>query len=158
IFNHEFNQLYEALVAGRENPLRPLKVQYADFAIWQRSAMATGAFNDGLAYWQKQLSRIAAPLRLTSKRPSEQIGGLAEERRLRLLTPQLCGELQRLGIQERASLFMVLLTSFQILLAKWSGQTDIPVGVIVANRTRPEIAKLIGCFVNVVVVRATVAP
>ena len=44
------------------------------------------------------------------------------------------------------------------MLAKWSGQTDIPVGVIVANRTRPEIAKLIGCFVNVVVVRATVAP
>ena len=58
VFNHEFTVLYEAYQDGRENPLAPLPIQYADFAVWQRHWLDGGPLNEGLKYWKHQLAGI----------------------------------------------------------------------------------------------------
>ena len=69
VFNHELMVLYEAFHEGRENPLRPLQVQYADFALWQRKWLEGGALDRGLTYWKQQLAGIPARLELPADRP-----------------------------------------------------------------------------------------
>jgi non-ribosomal peptide synthetase component F len=66
--------------------------------------------------------------------------------------------LRELARRDGATLFMVLLAAYQVLLARWSGQQDIVVGVPIAGRSTPEIEGLIGFFVNTLALRATVDP
>src|SRR5205823_4552340 len=69
VFNREFMMLYEAYREGGENPLKPLAVQYADFALWQRSWLEGGALEEGLKYWTEQLAGIPEELELPTDRP-----------------------------------------------------------------------------------------
>ena len=69
----------EAFREGRENPLRPLRVQYADFALWQRKWLEGGALDRGLAYWKQQLAGIPARLELPADRPRPEMQTFAGE-------------------------------------------------------------------------------
>ena len=69
VFNRELTVLYEAYREGRDNPLQPLAVQYADFALWQRSWLDGGALDEGLGYWKEQLAGIPERLELPTDRP-----------------------------------------------------------------------------------------
>jgi iturin family lipopeptide synthetase A len=152
ILVHELSVLYSAFARGLPSPLPELRVQYADYAVWQREGLAGEPLAEQLAYWRRQLSGMPdLQLRLDHQRPAlpsfrgaKEILGFDEEasRRLRELG-------QRLG----ATPFMVTLAAFQILLYHYTGQTDIVVGTNVANRNRPEVQGLIGFFVNSLVLR-----
>ena len=153
VFYRELAALYEAFVTGQPSPLPELPIQYADFSIWQRRRMESDVLQRQLAYWRRQLEGVPPILELPSDRPRPAAlsyrGGDVS-----LLLPQsLHGALGALGRSEGATIFMTLLAGFQLLLARWSGQSDVVVGAPIAGRTRVELEGLIGFFVNTLVMR-----
>src|SRR5258708_16570686 len=153
VFNHELMVLYEAFREGRENPLRPLRVQYADFALWQRKWLEGGALDRGLAYWKEELAGIPARLELPGDRPRPEMQTFdGETCSLTLSAAQVEG-LKRLSQEHQATLYMTLLAAFGMLLSRYSGQDDIVVGSPIANRQEEQLEALIGFFVNSLVMR-----
>ncbi|OIK23782.1 non-ribosomal peptide synthetase [Streptomyces malaysiense] len=143
---------YAARRAGREVRLPPLPVQYGDFAVWQRERAESGALEPQLAYWERVLARTPA-LELPTDRPRPAAftgrGGAVEID----LPAELAHRVDAFARERGATRFMVLLAAAQAVLARWSGQTDVPVGTPVAGRGRLELEPLVGFFVNTVVLR-----
>ncbi|MBA2930407.1 amino acid adenylation domain-containing protein [Pseudomonas sp. CCUG 57209] len=150
----ELIALYAGFSQQQPVSLPDLPVQYADYGVWQRQWMEAGERERQLAYWTEQLGGEQTVLELPADhtRPSEQSYRGAQ---LELaLGHELNQSLKQLAQQQGVTLFMLLLASFQTLLHRYSGQTDIRVGVPIANRNRVETEGLIGFFVNTQVLRA----
>ena len=150
----ELVQLYAAYSRGLELALPALPIQYADYALWQRSWMEAGEKERQLAYWTGLLGGEQPVLELPFDRPrparqSHRGAQLGFE-----LSRELVEAVRALAQREGASSFMLLLASFQALLYRYSGQADIRVGVPIANRNRVETERLIGFFVNTQVLKA----
>ncbi|HKG15027.1 MAG TPA: amino acid adenylation domain-containing protein [Pyrinomonadaceae bacterium] len=152
----ELAALYEAYVRGEESPLEELGVQYGDYALWQREQMTGEALETQLAYWKNQLAGAPQMLELPTTRPRSVAKVFRGAREELTLSPQLTGWLKALSRGEGATLYMTLLAAFDVLLWRYSGQTDILVGSPIANRNRAETEPLIGFFVNTLVLRARV--
>ncbi|WDY56393.1 non-ribosomal peptide synthase/polyketide synthase [Pseudomonas sp. PSKL.D1] len=152
----ELMQLYLGFVEQRPVHLPALAIQYADYAVWQRRWMEAGGSEQQLAYWREQLGDRQPVLELPTDRPRAAQPSLRGARFDLPLDRTLSQALQALAQQEQATLFMLLLASFQVLLHRYSGQTDIRVGVPTANRNRVETDRLLGFFVNTQVLRADV--
>ncbi|MDR0281377.1 MAG: amino acid adenylation domain-containing protein, partial [Paucimonas sp.] len=150
----ELVRLYEGFSQGRETRLDLLPIQYADYALWQRQWMEAGEQQRQLDYWTAQLGGEQPVLELPTDRPRPAIQQLAGARHAVALEPALVDRLKAVAREQGVTLFMLLLASFQTLLQRHSGQTDIRVGVPIANRTRAETEKLIGFFVNTQVLKA----
>ncbi|MDO7912914.1 amino acid adenylation domain-containing protein, partial [Pseudomonas sp. 22-AL-CL-001] len=149
---------YARACQGDATRLPALAVQYADYAQWQRQWMAAGERERQLAYWVEQLGgeQTVLALPLDRPRPAEQSYRGAQ---LDLRVPDtLAASLRALAERHDVTLFMLLLAAFQALLQRYTGQTDIRVGVPVGNRNRVETEALIGFFVNTQVLRAEVDP
>ncbi|MGF6097386.1 amino acid adenylation domain-containing protein [Pseudomonas sp. 18175] len=134
--------------AGQGAPLADLPIQYADYAIWQRSWMEAGELERQLAFWQGELGGEQPVLQLPADHmrpafPSGRGGGVELQ-----LPPALSAALLELAKARGVTVFMLLLASFQSLLYRYTGQADVRIGVPSANRNRPEIEGLIGFFVN----------
>jgi amino acid adenylation domain-containing protein len=157
VFNREFEVLYEAYREGRENPLEPLPVQYADFALWQRKWLGAGVLDEGMEYWKGQLAGIAErrlELPLDRVRPAVQTfsGGAYQV----VLTEEQAAGVKGVSQENHATLYMTLLTGLGVLLARYSGQEDIVVGSPIANRQDAQLEELIGFFLNTLVLRMRV--
>jgi amino acid adenylation domain-containing protein len=150
----EVAALYEAYAEGGESPLAELPIQYADYAQWQREWLNGAALDEQLGYWREQLSGAPPLLELPTDRPRPAIQSFRGGRVRFALGPEFSKELEALSRREGATLFMTLLTAWQALLSRYSGQTDICVGAPIAGRTRSEVEGLIGFFVNTLVIRA----
>jgi hypothetical protein len=150
IFKHEFARCYVAFGEGRQADLADLPVQYADFALWQHQSLQTGA---QVSYWNRQLDGAPTVLELPTDRPRGAVRTFRGGRERMALAESLVHSVKALAHRERATLFMVLLAVFQTLLHRYSRQEDILVGVSVAGRNRAETERLIGCFVNALVLR-----
>ncbi|WP_053817198.1 non-ribosomal peptide synthetase, partial [Pseudomonas aeruginosa] len=150
----ELIALYGARRQGIEATLPDLPIQYADYAIWQRHWLEAGERERQLEYWMARLGGGQTVLELPTDRQRPALPSYRGARH-ELRLPQALGrQLQALAQREGATLFMLLLASFQALLHRYSGQDDIRVGVPVANRNRVETERLIGFFVNTQVLRA----
>ncbi|MEU3822374.1 amino acid adenylation domain-containing protein [Streptomyces sp. NPDC030392] len=148
----ELTACYTARLAGGRAELPDLPVQYGDFAVWQRRAAEDGALDGPLDYWESALAGLA-PLELPTDRPRPAVWsgrGAAIEVDL---PPSLAEGLDELARRHGATRFMVLLAVVQIVLARWSGQSDVAVGTPVAGRGQLELERLVGLFVNTVVLR-----
>jgi amino acid adenylation domain-containing protein len=149
----ELDALYDAYRAGRESPLADLPVQYADYAVWQRAHLRGEVLEAQLAHWRAQLSNLPALLALPTDHPrpaTQTYDGAYEQVEL---PAELLSGLRALGRREGATLYMVLLAAFQVLLGKYAGTEDVVVGAPIAGRTRRELEGLIGFFVNSLVLR-----
>jgi hypothetical protein len=146
-FNREFMLLYEAFHQNQADPLQPLSVQYADFALWQRKWL-DATLADQLAYWKHQLAGIPEELALPKDRtrPLRQTfdAGACQIS----LSPEQTAALKQLSNGSQATLFMTLLALFATLLQRYSGQDDIVLGSPIANRQEEQLEPLIGFFVN----------
>jgi len=153
LFN-ELSQLYQARIEGRESPLPARAIQYSDFARWQRQWLKPGNadFDALLAYWRQQLNALPT-LDLPADRPRPETPSHRGARYNFTLPETLTQDLRALGNREGCTLFTALLTGFNILLQRMSGQAEIIVGTDVANRNRSEVEGLIGFFVNQLVLR-----
>ncbi|MEL0601303.1 MAG: amino acid adenylation domain-containing protein, partial [Planktothrix rubescens PR222] len=153
VFIEELTALYNANNQGQPSPLKPLPIQYADFAIWQRKWLQGEVLENQLNYWKKQLADAPnfLPLPTDKSRPAVQtFTGAYQEFQLSL---ELTQKLTELSQQQGVTMFMTLLAVYGTLLYRYTGQSDILIGTPIANRNRREIESLIGFFVNTLVMR-----
>jgi amino acid adenylation domain-containing protein len=155
VLRHELTVLYDAYSVGALSPLPVLPIQYADFAYWQRQWQHSAAMQAQLAYWKQQLRHPLPVLQLPTDRPrtGEPLSFLRTARQAVVLPRALSEALKSLGHREGSTLFMTLLAAFKILLYGYTGQEDLCVGSLIANRHRLETEGLIGLFVNTVILR-----
>ena len=137
--------------------LTKLPIQFADFATWQQKWLQSEARNNQLLYWEQQLKNYPRELSLPTDYPRQAIQTFKGARLFFTLSPELSEQLRGLSQQHNATLFMTLLTAFNILLYRYSGQDNILVGSTVTSRDRPEIANLIGLFVNNLIFRTNLS-
>ncbi len=140
--------------AYRGQPLPDSPFHYADFVRRQRDWLTGSRLQTLLDYWQKQLANPPPALSLPTARPRPPRQTFAAAEETVALPHSLVQSLRQLAQSEESTLFMVMLAAFQTLLARYSGQTDIWVGVPIANRPRPELADMVGMFANTLVLRA----
>lgn len=157
IFERELQTLYLAFQSGQPSPLPELEVQYADFACWEQQRSRGDLWQQQLTYWKHTLAE-------TSEQPllygdhARQFAQDASRAGVAFTVPaSVTQELRALSAREGVTLFMILLAAFQLLLFQYSGRDDIIVGTPVTRRSRSELEPLIGCFLNMLVLRTDVA-
>ena len=153
IFVREFGALYEAFRDGRPSPLPDLPMQYGDYAVWQRSWLQGEVLENELLYWRRQLAGLQT-LELPTDFPRPAVLTRRGKRVPFYVLPQTVRNLEILSREQGVTLFMTLLTVFQVVLGHWAGQEDVTVGTDIANRNRLETETLIGFFVNQLVLRS----
>ncbi|HEX7287366.1 MAG TPA: amino acid adenylation domain-containing protein [Candidatus Angelobacter sp.] len=153
IFVREFGALYEALRDGRPSPLPDPSMQYSDYAVWQRSWLQGEVLENELQYWRQQLAGLET-LELPTDFPRPAVLTRRGKRVLFHVSPQTVRGLEILSREQGVTLFMTLLTVFQVVLGHWAGQQDVTIGTDIANRNRLETENLIGFFVNQLVLRS----
>jgi len=153
ILSNEMAALYRGLSRGEPAALPTLPLQYSDFAIWQRQWLQGEVLEAQLDFWRKQLAEAPSLLELPTDRPRPLRQTYRGARTPFVLDAPLTAQLLDLSRSQGATLFMVLEAAFALCLSRYSGTEDILIGTPVANRTRPETEKLIGLFVNTLVMR-----
>ncbi|MEJ7675699.1 MAG: condensation domain-containing protein [Chitinophagaceae bacterium] len=155
IFTKELVELYGYYINERTALPEPLKLQYADYAIWQRQHLQGELLNKKISYWKEKLKGVS-PLQL----PTDYIRPTVQSTKGALksfnIDKELSGQLVQLSNQQSTTLFMTLLAAFKTLMHRYSGQQDICVGTPVANRAQQELEELIGFFVNTLAIRSEV--
>ncbi len=149
----ELGTLYQALLAGQEPALPALPIQYADYAVWQQDYLQGDVLAEQLQYWKQQLAGAPALLQLPTDQPRPAVQRYRGAQVSLQLPAHLRAELQTFSQRQGVTLFMTLLASFQVLLARYSQQEQIVVGTPIAGRTRIETEPLIGFFVNTLALR-----
>jgi amino acid adenylation domain-containing protein len=153
VFWHELAALYEAFASGKPSPLPELSIQYVDFAHWQQQWLQGEVWDTQLAYWKRQLAGVSM-MQLPTDRPRPVVQTFQGTRHPLKLSLSLTQALKALSRAHGVTLFMTLLAAFQTLLHRYTGQNDIAVGSVIANRNLAEIEGLIGLFANTLVLRA----
>jgi amino acid adenylation domain-containing protein len=153
ILFREIGDIYRSIIDRRPIELPDLSIQYSDFAQWQRDSFTQDVLGRQLAYWKQKLPESPRLLELPTDRPRPPMATHHGSSKRFLIDEGLAQELNNLSQRERATLFMTLLTAFQVLLMRYTGADDIMVGTPVAGRSEIELEHLIGLFVNTIVVR-----
>lgn len=147
----EIEGLYNSYCKTEENSVPALEYQYGDYAIWQRAYLDQCVLGMQLEHWKKQL-HLFKPLQL----PNSQVSLSTEEKNQTFRTiidSKRTKAIKTFCQEHNCTLFMTLLSSFNILLHAVTKQNDIIVGTDVANRTHVNTEKIVGFFVNQIVLR-----
>jgi amino acid adenylation domain-containing protein len=156
VLTREMLELYEAYSAGMPVALPELKIQYADFAVWEQTKLKSAEMDKHLAYWKQQLGEQLPLLRLPSERPRPAELSYRGARKSFRIDHDIIEKLKEVTEGEQTTLFMLMLAALKVLLYRYTGQHDIVVGTPIANRNTRETGSLIGCFVNTLAVRTTI--
>jgi len=149
----ELSALYNALRAGRRANLPELPVQYVDYVVWQWQRLQDGELQRLMDYWKDQLADAPVALQMpVGQRPLWPSRTSRRARQELRMPPQLLQELHVLCRRQNVTLFMTLLATWATLLHRYSGEEDILIGTFTANRNRPEVERLVGCFTNFLLV------
>jgi amino acid adenylation domain-containing protein len=154
ILFHEIASLYDAFSANKPSPLSELPIQYGDFALWQRESLKEAVLEEQFSYWRKQLEGVPTVLKLPTDRSrstSQTFWGSSE---MIVISQSATEKLKDLSRHHSATLFMTLLTAFQILLSRYTGQSSFLIGVPISGRRLPELQNLVGFFVSSLLLRA----
>ena len=154
LFVRELAVLYEAFRQGLPSPLPELPVQFGDWAVWQRATLQGEVLERHVAWWRDRLAGAPRLLALPTDRPRPAVQTFRGATRGFTAPAGLTASLQALAAGHGATLFMVLLAAFQTLLGRTSGQDDLVVATGTGGRSRVETESLIGCFINIVLLRA----
>ncbi|MDO8844058.1 non-ribosomal peptide synthetase [Methylicorpusculum sp.] len=154
ILFREFTTLYTAYRNGMPPSLADLPVQYADFACWQRNWLQGERLEEQLNYWQEQLRGIPGLLKLPIDHPRPAVQNENGKTHAFSISSDLTQNLHLFCQRRGVTFFATLLSALDILLYRYGGQSDICVGIPVANRNRLETEGLIGFFVNTLVLRS----
>ncbi|WP_169750229.1 non-ribosomal peptide synthetase [Streptosporangium amethystogenes] len=152
VFLAELGELYEAFVTGRPPALPTLTARYAALTAWSAERLQSVA-EEQLVFWGRRLERLPESLALPYDRPRSPARSHRGAKLRRPLPTELVSTLESVGVQARASLFMVMFAAFQVLLRRYTGQEDIVVGVPVAGRDHPAAEQLVGFFTNTLPLR-----
>lgn len=156
ILVRELAALYESHCRGRADPLPPLPIQYADYAIWQRQWLQGPVLEKQLNYWRKHLGAVPPVLELPTDRPRPQVQSYRGDAVSLSFDASLSAKLKALARRLDMTLFMVVYTGLAMVLSRLSGQSDLVIGTPISNRQRPELEGLIGFFVNTLPIRVAI--
>ena len=156
VFLKELSLLYSAFVQEETSSLPELPIQYADWAVWQRQQLEGEFLTEQISYWQQQLGGELPILQLSS-RPQPAVLSYSGSHYPVALSPSLSQAVKALAAKQGVTLFMLLLTSFQVLLYRYTGEDDLVIGTDIVNRDRQETENLIGLLVNTLVLRTNLA-
>jgi len=154
ILVREWVALYTA--QGQDAELKPLAIQYTDYATWQRNWLQGEILQRQLDYWRTQLADAPELLELPTDFPRPAMQSYHGAHLTTQLDSDLTRQLNALSRQQGCTLFMTLLTAFNVLLYRYSGQNDLLIGSPVANRTHSQTENMIGFFVNNLVLRTRI--
>jgi amino acid adenylation domain-containing protein len=153
IFLDELKCLYEAYIAGNLNPLKDLRIQYADYTHWQAKESHA---KEQISWWLNRLNEAPTSLNLPIDKPRPHIqtynGAISEFRIAE------SSALKKLAQKHESTIFAVLLSAFHVFLKRYTGQNDIIIGIPVSGRTHRNLDSLLGNFVNVLPFRTTSLP
>ena len=152
VIGSEFALFYNAFCRGETPSAKPVSLQYADYAIWQRRCLTGDWLSTQSDYWQKKLAGLSR-LSLPTDYPRPVMQTFNGSRCMLELPASLIERLKQFSTERNATVFMSLLACFQILLSRYSGQSDVAVGSPIANRTQSAVESIIGSFVNTLVLR-----
>ena len=153
VLTNEVPIIYDAFSQARPSPLPEPVVQYADYAQWQREWLQGEALNAQLSYWREKLSGHPPVLELPTDRPRPAAQTYDGARQEYVLPASLTEAIKVLSRREGVTVFMTVLAAFKTLLYRYTGESDIVIGLPIAGRNRVETEGLIGCFVNMLVLR-----
>jgi amino acid adenylation domain-containing protein len=148
----ELAALYQDYAGGVPALLAEPSVQYADYAAWQRDNLSDEVVDSHLLYWHQQLADLPR-LELPTDYPRPAVRGWEGAGVPVAVPAETVAALRGLADGHNATLFMVLLTAFQCLLARYTGQDDIAVGTVVSGRSHPDLGGLVGYVMNNLVLR-----
>jgi len=154
IILRELAAAYNAFRSGALPALDPLPIQYADYSVWQIDSQAKKENVGQLEYWRRELASPLPVLELPTDHPRGpgQIHGGAQ---IQVEIPaDLVAPIRRLARENNATIFMALLATFQVLLHRLTGQTDLIVGTPITGRGLPETEGMIGFFLNMLAIRS----
>lgn len=158
----ELFTLYQSFRSGRQSSLPELKIQYADFSVWQRSWLDGVVLDQQLDYWRQHLAGAPGILNLPADRPRPDLTTSSSSTHFFSLSPAISQAInqagEQLGSRQNLTVFTVLLAAFKTLLYRYTGEEDILIGTPVAGRNKPEVEPLIGFFVNTLVLRTRFSP
>lgn len=150
----ELITLYSAYRQSKPSPYPELPVQYADFAIWQRAWLQEDELDRQFDYWREQLADAPTFLNVPTDFPRPLVQSFSGDVEQIILDATLTRHLLSLSIQANTTIFITLLTAFQVVLCRYTGQSDFLVGIPIASRQLRALEPLIGFFVNTLVLRA----
>ncbi|MEK4043597.1 amino acid adenylation domain-containing protein [Paenibacillus sp. FSL H8-0048] len=162
ILLRELSRFYEAAAtidpqdASRLQELSRLpetRLDYKDYAAWQQERLGSEALREQEAYWLEQLRGDIPVLNVAADYPRPPVQSFAGDRLSCKADQQLYERLQRTAADNGATLYMILLAGYQVLLSKYSGQEDILVGTPIAGRQHADVQNMVGMFVNTLVMR-----
>ena len=152
VIGSEFAFFYNAFCQGETPSAKPLLLQYADYAVWERRCLTDDRLSTQSDYWQKSLAGLSR-LSLPTDYPRPVMQTFNGSHCMLELPASLHERLKQFSAERNTTVFMTLLACFQILLSRYSGQSDVAVGSPIANRTQFAVESIIGSFVNTLVLR-----
>ena len=153
LFFSELNDIYPAFLAGEPSPLPDPPVQYVDYAAWQRDLLEGAELERRMSYWKDVLKGDLPILELPIDKPRPAVQTFAGAVEAEWFDDELPAAIEDLANREGSTPFLVLLAAYQVMLMHITGAEDLLIGTAMANRTRPEVQKLLGYFVNTLVLR-----
>jgi amino acid adenylation domain-containing protein len=155
VFRNELAALYGAFSQDRPAPLPELVIQFADFARWQGESLKQGQFERQLSYWKTQLDGLGPPSDFRRSKPKRHPRYHSSRRPVEI-GAELFSRVKLLAREQNCTPFMIFITALNALLHRYTGQEDIRIGTLAANRGLPGTGELIGYFVNALVLRTRV--
>ncbi len=153
IFYRELGELYDAASAGVAPQLPPVPWRYADYARWQRESLHGEVLDQLVGHWRMVLGTDPPSLDLPTDRPRPARRDFRGALATRVLAPEAVARLRQFNRRERVTMTMTTMTAYTALLGGWAASDEVTVGVPVSGRTRPELADMVGCLINMVPVR-----
>jgi amino acid adenylation domain-containing protein len=151
----ELAAVYAGFASGKPATLPELPIQYVDFAHWQRSWLTGALLERRRDYWKKKLAGPLPALELPFDRPPSAARSFLGTTRNRFsLDPAVVASLREFSRREGVTLYTTLVTALKVVLHRYSGQDDVVIGTLVAGRERVEVERVMGFFVNTVVLRS----
>jgi len=153
VLGEELSTLYKAFSANRPSPLAEPRIQYGDYTLWQQEWLRSEAAERELRYWRQRLDGASFALEIPTDHPRPARQSFRGAKQLLVIPQPLTEALKEVSLRSRATLFMTLLTAFNVLLYWFTGQPDILIGTHVAGRIAPETEGVIGNFLNNLILR-----
>ncbi|MCO1581467.1 amino acid adenylation domain-containing protein [Crossiella sp. SN42] len=157
VLSHELSALYRAEVTGEPSGLPPMEVQFADYAAWEQSRWPTESSKADLAYWREQLTPAPEPLDLPTDHPRPTSGSERGGLVAKWFDPAVAQGLRAVAASENVTPFMIMVAACSVLLRRYTGATDIPLGSAVMDRGHAQAQQLVGNFGNTLVLRTDVS-
>ena len=148
-------ELYSARVQGRQPELKPA-VSFSEYSKAEHAARDSSERKEVEAYWLSKFKEVPALLELPCDRPRPQVRSYAGATRRTHIGSELYRKIKQLGAKRGCTLFATLLTGYQVLLHRLSGQSDIVVGVPTAGQSLLENGNLVGHCVNFLPLRTQI--